>query len=178
METTTGLITVEELRQIPDPLGARYELHHGKLIEVTFPKQRHVAIQNRLVRLLSEAAQGRGVVQGEFPFRPRGEHDLWSADVALISRERWDATDPDDNLHGSPELVVEVLSRSNTAAEMLDKADLCLSTGSVEFWVLDPKRRTARVFPRRGDARVYHTAESITSELFPGAAIPVDSIFE
>ena len=96
----------------------------------------------------------------------------------MISRERWDAIDPDDNLHGSPELVVEVLSRSNTAAEMLDKADLCLLTGSVEFWMIDPKRRTVRVFPRRGDARLYHASESIASEVLPGASIPVDSIFD
>ena len=50
MGTTTGLITVEELRQMPDPAGGRYELHNGELVAVTFPKQRHVVIQNRLIR--------------------------------------------------------------------------------------------------------------------------------
>ena|SRR5689334_8799671 len=177
MGTTTGLITVEELRQMPDPPGARYELHHGELVAVTFPKRRHNDIEHRLYDLLKPLA-ATGTVRIEFAFRPLPEYEFWSADVAFISRDRWDASDPDDNLHGSPELVIEVLSPSNTASEMLDRKQMCLSTGAIEFWAVDPKRQVVEVSSRTGRARFYGAGESITSDVFPGASIPVDSIFE
>jgi Uma2 family endonuclease len=47
-----------------------------------------------------------------------------------VSQRRWDNTPDDDNLMGSPELVIEVLSPTNTRAEMREKAGLCLSTGT------------------------------------------------
>jgi Uma2 family endonuclease len=55
------------------------------------------------------------------PFRPLPEHELWAADVAYVSKERWEQIDPEDNLVGAPDLVIEVLSPSNTAAEINDR---------------------------------------------------------
>ena len=55
----------------------------------------------------------------EFAFRALPEHELRVADVAFVSRERLNNTDPDDNLHGAPDVVVEVFSPSNTVAEIV-----------------------------------------------------------
>ena len=60
-----------------------------------------------------------------------------------MPRERWDGIE--DYLFGAPELVIEVLSPSNTASEMRDKRKLCLANGSVEFWVVDPEQREVEV---------------------------------
>ncbi len=62
--------------------------------------------------------------------------------MAFVSQSRWIATDDDDNLHGSPELVIEILSPSNTKSEMREKATLYLSTEAEQFWVVDPKQKT------------------------------------
>ena len=43
---------------------------------------------------------------------------------------------------GAPEIVIEVLSASNTMDEVLDRQDICLNNGSVAFWTVDPKRKT------------------------------------
>jgi Uma2 family endonuclease len=43
------------------------------------------------------------------------KYEVWAADVAFVSRERWEQGDPDGYLAGAPELVAEVLSPSNTA---------------------------------------------------------------
>lgn len=177
MASTTGLITVEQLRQMPDPPGGRYELHHGELVTVAFPTQRHRRIQHRLLKLL-EPFGGEGTIWIEFAFRPLPEHEFWSADVAFISREREQHIDPGDNLHGSPELAIEILSPSNTASEMLEKRQMCLSTGCIEFWVVDPERRVVEVSSRSGRVRFYGPGENIASEVFPGAVIPVDPVFQ
>lgn len=93
-------------------------------------------------------------------FRALPQYELRGADVAFVSQQRWDATNNDDNLHGSPELVIEVLSPSNTRAEIQEKAALCLSTGAREFWVVDPIRRTVTVTAPVGRPVVYSLAVS------------------
>jgi Uma2 family endonuclease len=90
---------------------------------------KHARLQSRLVRLLRPKAEHLGVVESEVAFRALPEYELRGADVAYVSQDRWDSTDDDDNLRGSPEIVIEVLSPSNTTAEMQQKAALCLSTG-------------------------------------------------
>jgi Uma2 family endonuclease len=102
------------------------------------------------------------------PDRPLPEYELRGADVAFVSQQRWDATDDDDNLHGSPDLVIEVLSPSNTKAEIHDKAVLCLSTGTLQFWVLDPKRNTISVTPQGNEPVLYRTGDRIPLPLFGG----------
>jgi Uma2 family endonuclease len=78
-------------------------------------------------------------------FRPLPEYELWVADVAYTCAERFREADPDDNIRGAPELVVEVLSPSNKAAEINEKVQICLANGSREFWVVDPDRAQVKV---------------------------------
>ena len=107
-----------------------------------------------------------GVVETEVAFRALPEYDLRGADVAYVSQQRWDATGDDDNLHGSPELVIEVLSPSNTRAEIHEKAVLCLSSGAQEFWVVDPKRETVSVTSQGGVPTVYPMGDRIPLSMF------------
>jgi Uma2 family endonuclease len=92
--------------------------------------------------------------------------------------ERFRQADPEDNIRGAPELVIEVLSPSNTAAEILDKEQLCLANGTLEFWVVDPDRRHVRVSTSRGSARVYRPGDDIPLALFGNAKLAVNAIFE
>src|SRR5262249_48624152 len=106
----TGLMTVEEFRQLPETGPFYYELRHGEPVQVTRPKKKHAVIQRKLCRSLERRAGQAYWVQEELAFRPLPEHELWMADIAAVTAARWDATDDDDNLAGSPELVIEVLS--------------------------------------------------------------------
>ena len=129
----TGLMTVEEFRQLPETGPFYYELRHGELVQVTRPKKKHAVIQRKLCRSLEQRVGQAYWVQEELAFRPLPEHELWIADIAAVTAARWDATDDDDNLAGAPELVIEVLSPSNTAQEINDRERLCLETGCREF---------------------------------------------
>lgn len=133
-------------------------------------------MQYRLVELLRPKVEGKGIVAAEVPFRALPEYDVRAADVAFVSQARWDAADADDNLHGSPELVIEVLSRSNTKAEIREKAALYLSTGAQEFWVVDRKRKTVSVAKRDGDPIVYANGDRIPLPNF-GSQLELDLIF-
>lgn len=139
------LMTVDEYRQLPDREDVVQELHFGMVVTLSRPKMEHLKLHSRLARLLRPKADDLGVVEIEVPFRALPEYDLRGADVAFVARQRWEATPDDDNLHGSPELVIEILSPSNTKKEIHEKAVLCLSSGALEFWVIDAKRRNVTV---------------------------------
>ena len=178
MAATTGLMTVEEFQKLKDPPGAYYELQHGEAVAVTRPKLKHIRIQERLRKLLETRAANVGLVLVEFPYRPLPEHEFWAADVAYARWERFPGEDDDDDFAGAPDLVVEVLSPSNTAEEIEDKKTLCLENGALEFWVLRGKARTMTVYGT-GTQKVYKSAGCVpVDRFFPDQpAIPVDEIF-
>ncbi len=169
-------MTFEEFAKLHEPPEFRYELHNGELVTVSGPKMAHTRVQHRL-RVLLEKAAGEAVVEIEFGFRALPEFEYRRADVAYISKERWETPGPDDYFHGAPEMVVEVLSRSNTASEIREKRKLCLANGSVEFWVADPDEREIEVWTRDGKSVTYGPAQQIPLFFAPGASIPVDAIF-
>jgi len=158
------LVTLDQYRRLPVREDVVQELHWGQVVTVTRPTMRHAKLQSRLVRLLRPKAEHLGVA--EVVFRALPEYDLRGADVAFVSRERWDTTADDDNLRGSPELVIEVLPPSNTKSEIQEKAALCLSTGGQQGWVIDPKRKTVTITHPDGRAVTYRCGESIALALF------------
>lgn len=177
MAAPTKLMTVDEYRHVPEPKdGTYYELHHGELVRVTRPKQKHHRIQERLIQLLSPHARD-GVVSWEVAFRAEPEYEIRAADVAYVSRERYDTIDPEDNLRGAPELVIEVVSPSNTASELHDKELLCLANGCREFWVVDPQRRIVKVSTPDGNTKRYDEGDHIPLSVFGSGSIPVAEIF-
>jgi len=177
-DTTTSSMTVEEYTRLPEGSGEFYfELHHGELVKVCRPKPRHTKTQRRLRQLFEAVAGEAGIVEIEIPFSALPEHELRVADVAFVSKERWEQMAPDVYLQGAPDLVIEVLSPSNTAEEILDKEQLCLENGCREFWVVDGKRRQVKVSTPDGLTKTYHAGQEIPLTLFAGASLKVDAIF-
>ena len=177
MAALPNLITVAEFRQLPEGGEFAYELHHGEVVAVTRPRARHAELQHRLLMLLGPKLKNVGAVRMEFAYRPIDEFELRAADVAAISRDRFEEIDPDDNLHGAPELVVEVKSPSNTQAQLKELVALCLNRGSIECWIVDPGAQTVTVMQRDGSASTFAAGSSLPLSAFGGDSLAVDEIF-
>ena len=162
MATSTALVTVEAFRQMTDPPGIRLELHNGEVVHVTRPAHKHFKIQKRLTRIFNEAFGTLGDASYELAFRARPEYELRVADVAWTAAARYETINEEDSLAGAPEIVVEVLSPSNTVSEMMVKRDLCLSSGCEQFWIVDPKGRFIEITPAQGPTRVYRGNDLVT----------------
>jgi Uma2 family endonuclease len=175
--TTTGLMTVEQYRELPETGPFYYELRQGELVQVSRPTWKHASIQRRIRRLLEHALDATGVVDSEFAFRALPEYELRVADVAYVVRERMLSIDEEDNLHGAPDLVIEVLSPSNTASEINEKAALCLANGCRQFWVVDSRLRQIAVSTPDGLTRTYRSGESIPLVFAGNQPLTVDSVF-
>jgi Uma2 family endonuclease len=176
MPAAAAKLTVEEYSMTPKPKEGRWELRHGELVNVTFPKKLHNQIQLRLLHLIGSALKPGWTVSFEVAFRPATENELWAADIAVVSTTRWNRIE--DYLGGSPEVVIEVLSPSNTASEMLDREKTCFEGGCLEFWVVDPELRVVRVSMRTGTANFYASSMTIPAGIWSNQAIDVKAIFE
>jgi len=175
--TTTRLMTFAEFEKLPDEVCRRHELRHGELVEVPPPVHRHVWLQYQIRRLLEAHAPEGDIVREEMPFRLMPDDEYWVVDVAYMTRTTWDRIDPGGYLNCAPELVVEVLSPSNTATEMNDRKMTFFKSGCKEFWLVDPVNRQIDVSTPDGVTTTYRAGLAIPLPLFGGAALPVDDIF-
>jgi hypothetical protein len=80
------------------------------------------------------------------------------------------------NFRGAADLVIEVLSPSNTATEIYDKERLSLENGAHEFWVVDPERHQVKVSTPEGRTVTYRSGETISLPLFGNAGLEVNRL--
>lgn len=177
MAATTSQLTVEDFRKLPEDSGGVYhELRHGEIVTVTRPKLKHHLIQARLRDLVKAMAPEGSFVEYEMAFRALPEHELRVADVAFLSAERFQQAGPEDNIRGAPDIVVEVLSPSNTVAEIYEKEKLCQENGAKQFWVVDADLRQVKVSTPDGRTLTYRAGQEIPLDLFAGN-LAVNAIF-
>jgi Uma2 family endonuclease len=79
----------------------------------------------------------------------------------------------------SPELAVEVLSESNTAAEIEQKIREYFQSGTLLVWVIDRRPRTVAVYHATGaPTRVLCQTDVLDGEkVLPGFTLPVAEVF-
>jgi Uma2 family endonuclease len=104
-------------------------------------------------------------------------------DVLFISHERFGTRDPLDPgaLDPAPELVVEVLSPSDTKAVLSGKLRDYRRVQVRECWVVSPDAQTVealRLTPEREETlAVYQMGETVQSAVFPELSVAVAEIF-
>ena len=177
MAALPDLITVAQFLEMPEGGEYCYELHYGEVVALTRPKARHWKLQSHLRRLLEPMLRSFGVVEIEAPYRPLAEFALRAADVAAISRKRFDEIDPDDALRGAPELVIEVRSPSNRKGGLQELATLCLANGSLQFWIVDEIKKSVTVVRRDGTTSLFRIGDELPLSDFGAGVLPVSEIF-
>ena len=74
----------------------------------------------------------------------------------------------------APDLAVEVLSEGNTKAEMARKVREYFEAGVILVWLIDPKKRTARVFSTMDRSVVVRADQSLDGgDVLPGFVLPL-----
>jgi Uma2 family endonuclease len=171
-------LTLEQYETLPELADGNWEVRDGELFKVTFPKPEHRELQFRLANLLNERLRS-GRALPEYPYVANREPlELRGADVAWLRRDR--RPPRRQYLEGAPELVIEILSPSNTAREMNRKEQLSFAAGTRQFWLVDMDDRTVRVTGSDGSFQVYAEGDCVALEaLEPGAdSLPVALVFE
>jgi Uma2 family endonuclease len=85
-----------------------------------------------------------------------------------------------EGCRGAPDLVVEILSPSNTVIEMDRKFDLYLTAGVQEYWVAAPEEKVIHIHRFRDgkmSTRIYGGDDTAVSDILPGLEIPLGAVF-
>jgi Uma2 family endonuclease len=104
-------------------------------------------------------------------------------DVGFITWERLVATDAHNQKIApfGPDLAVEVLSESNTRAEIDQKRREFFGAGTRLVWVIDPKARTAEVYDdpaRPNQMTLVREADALVGgSVLPGFRLPLADLF-
>jgi Uma2 family endonuclease len=85
-----------------------------------------------------------------------------------------------EGCRGAPDLVVEILSPSNTAIEMDRKFALYRAAGVREYWIVAPEEKILhahRLQEGGMNMTVYGARDTVRSDMLPGLAIPLEPVF-
>ena len=177
-------MTAEQLMDLPDD-GRRRELVDGELREMAPAGFRHGRVAVRIGGRLDEFVRSRklGAVAGaETGFRLTRQPDTVRApDVSFIAAHRLPSDEDEQErfLELAPDLVVEVVSPSDRAAEVTEKALAWLDAGVALAWVVYPRQRLVAVYTPGGAVTHVGEGEELDGgEVLPGLRLPVADLFD
>jgi Uma2 family endonuclease len=174
---TTKPLTIEEFDKLDLPDDRQWELHNGEVVDMGQPTFIHRDLQNVLKEILDPLFPGHRVMI-ECPFKVESTNDERSADVAVVEKARAQRAREKNILDGTPELVIEVLSPSNSATEMIKYRRLCFANQTLAFWLVDSDNSAVEVSLKGQPTVTYELSDSIPISLFGvQASIPVRDIF-
>jgi len=129
------------------PRAFPYELRHGELVKLVFPRMKHSRVQWQLRRLLERAAGKRGasLKKESRVFAPCPNTS--TALRMLPSSHRGDGTGLRTICSAHPKIVIEMLSPSNyRCRDARQRKNSVLKTAASSFWIVDPNLRIVKSF--------------------------------
>ena len=173
-------LTYEDYAKTPD--DERWELIDGELVMVPSPRRAHQRNQIKLGSRMSFFAEENDL--GEVYFAPfdvvLSEADTVQPDLLFVTKERLHII-TEDNVHGAPDLVVEIRSPSTARQDWTVKRELYARHGVKEYWLVDPEAATIAVLLLDDGelkvAGVYGEGDTLTSRAMSGFNIALADIF-
>ena len=180
--TDTRLLTADDLLRLRSQ-GVRGELVRGVLHE-TLPsghRQGKIAVNfvTELVTFVRPRGLGAVVVSDSGVWLERDPDTVRKPDVAFTSAEKipLDA-EIDGYAEVVPDLVVEIVSPSDSRRWAHDRAHMWLSHGAPLVWMVHPDTRTIDAYRPNTPASTLHETDSLDAlPVLPGFTCPVNTIF-
>jgi Uma2 family endonuclease len=182
MTTEKTLLTAEQLFGLPED-GRRYELLDGVLVEMAPPGGEHSGIASAVnfhLRTFIEARQLDYLVGSEVGVvLQRNPDRVRAPDVYAIARNRLPGRRlPKAYLEVVPDLIVEVISPHDRAAELEEKLEDWLRAGARLVWVVYPRTRSILAHHGLSDVRVFREGDLLDAEpVLPDFACSVERLF-
>ncbi|MDR0455219.1 MAG: Uma2 family endonuclease [Treponema sp.] len=164
--------------------GERFELIDGAAYAMSAPNTEHQQISMILSAALFNHFQDKPCQPFAAPFDVRLFYEEDESDDTVVQPDLVVVCDPEklgeEGCQGAPDLVIEILSPSNTAIEMHRKLNLYLDAGVREYWVIDPEEKLVEIYDlkdERYQTRILRINDTLQSTIFPDFAIPMETIF-
>jgi Uma2 family endonuclease len=175
-------VTYEEWLRMPEVTDAIEEVVKGEIRIMPAPNCSHTEIVENLHRLIASQVDWRRVwtVASQFDLIIR-LHPLTARVPDLAVFEKGTIIREDGRIHSAPQLVVEVLSPSNTRREREEKLADYAALGVPEAWIVSPEARTVEVLyleeGRLRQVQVLATQGILTPKHFPAVMVDIAAIW-
>jgi Uma2 family endonuclease len=164
--------------------GERYEIIYGEAYAMSAPNTAHQAIAMELGRQFANFLVGKPCKVYPAPFDVRLFYKEDESDDTVVQPDITVICDAKkigpEGCRGAPDLVVEILSPSNTAIEMQRKFDLYRDAGVREYWVLNNEHKTLTVYLFDGEkfiSRTYGEKDTAPVSVLNGLSIDLAPVF-
>ena len=181
------VITWDEYVRGEPANSEHYEIEDGVVIELPAPSIEHQRVLRRLSRILEDFVDKHklgevlfaplDVVVQQHPVRTRQPDLLFvrAENVPLLNAQQ-------ERLEFAPDLVVEILSPSDSIATLLKKLSDYHRIGVQEVWLVNLNTKTVEVLAWQkedwGLLGVFKEDEGIKSKVLPELKLKVAQIFE
>jgi Uma2 family endonuclease len=176
---TTMQLSAEEFFHSPDA-AHHSELVRGEVLRMTPPGYEHARIQSRLIQLLSEHVErrGLGLVLGEAGFVLTRDPDTVRApDVAVLAPGEPRRARSGSYIEGPPFVAIEIRSPSDGPRRLAEAVHDYLAAGTALVWVIDPRARAIHVHRPGMPVLVLGPEDWLEGgEVLPGLRLPVAAI--
>ncbi len=175
-------VTADEFEQMPDTKGL--ELIDGHIREVPSVGMEASIVASRINRIIGNHVEANRLgwvcdAESELNCFPNRPNHIRKADVSFIRYGRFeDERPPRGRCPIAPDLVVEVISPSNSSDEMNEKLGEYLAAGVRLVWYCHVNERTVTVFHADGSAAWLTADKELSGEdVLPGFAVRVADLF-
>jgi Uma2 family endonuclease len=148
------------------------------------PNERHQSILVEIATQFHNYLRGKPCKVYPAPFDVRLFYEEDESDDTVVQPDILIVCDEEKRGHegcrGAPDLVVEILSPSNTAIEMERKFKLYRQSGVREYWVVDPENNGITAYHFKGNTistNTYGSTGSISVAIFPDLSIELEQVF-
>ena len=181
MSVATAM-TAEQLWELPDVPGKRFELHHGELVEMPGAGAFHGLIVGIVYSVLAAVARqsgGYAFPDGVSYILSRRPDNVRIPDVSFVASSNV----PQDGVPVgfwpiAPDLAVEIVSPHDRAAEIYAKTRDYLNAGTQIVWVLWPETRSVTVTDATGASRELGPVDTLDGgSLLPNLQVRVADLF-
>lgn len=159
------------------------DLIEGKVYEMAPPGFGHGTVEVKVGRLLGDFVDRHNlglVVSGDAGFvLSRDPDTVLGADVAFVRKDRVAAIGVTDKYFPeAPALAVEIVSPSDTASRIDDKARRWLAAGCEMVWVVYPRGRSVTVYRSLNDVKIVTGDGALDgADVVPGFRLPLAELF-
>ncbi|MDR2134319.1 MAG: Uma2 family endonuclease [Treponema sp.] len=169
----------------------RCEIIDGRVYMMSAPSVAHQAISRELLGQFWTFLKGKPCQVFAAPFDVRlfpkedGSDDTVVQPDLLVICDRSKIADG-RACRGAPDLVIEILSPSNTDIPLLSKFTKYLKAGVREYWIVDPKEKDIQVHilepadeksPERFISTAHNGIETLKVSALPGLNIDFNSVW-
>jgi len=164
--------------------GERFELIYGEAFAMSAPNARHQEIQMEISTQFHNYLRGKPCKVYPAPFDVRLFYRGGESDDTVVQPDITIVCDKEkigyEGCRGAPDLVIEILSPSNTAIEMEKKLHLYQDAGVREYWIVDPENMGLTVYRFQEGAILFFSYKKDTAVpvgIFPDLKISLEQVF-